>query len=164
MALIHALRTWRCYLYDSVINVLTDNVSLKWIQTKKDLNGRQARWIATLQEYPDLKIRHIPGITNTAADALSRPADESVRFSFSNPLQHLNLFLPVPIFECVTALPRHSNVTTSERFVNSIDRYNSISSPHHVRSSSPHTTCFTLNLRLIGRPITRMTMIWLQFI
>ena len=34
---------------------------------------RQVRWLDFLAQY-DVEIRHIPGVTNTAADALSRLA------------------------------------------------------------------------------------------
>ena len=43
---------------------------------KKEVNGKFARWILALQEF-DFEIRHVRGVDNLVADALSRNPDES---------------------------------------------------------------------------------------
>ena len=76
LAVIEALKSWRCYLYGSphVIEIFTDHHSLQWINTQPNLSARQARWVEQLQDYV-FKIRHLPGEKNGAADALSRRSD-----------------------------------------------------------------------------------------
>ena len=49
----------------------TDNSALSYLQKKLKLSTRQVRWLEKMQRY-DLKISHIPGRSNVAADALSR--------------------------------------------------------------------------------------------
>lgn len=74
LSVIHALKKWRHYLLGGRNKIVTDNWATKYIQTKPDLNSRQARWLDTLQEF-DLDIIHRPGKTNVVADALSRRPD-----------------------------------------------------------------------------------------
>src|SRR5216117_3568623 len=52
-------------------DILTDHAPLTHWQTHKELSPRQIRWNETLTRF-DAQIRHIPGISNSAADALSR--------------------------------------------------------------------------------------------
>lgn len=49
----------------------TDSSVLRWLSQKKELSGRLARWIITLQEY-SIDIKHLSGTANVLADALSR--------------------------------------------------------------------------------------------
>ena len=77
LALVHALRTWRCYLEGRRFTVETDHASLRWLQTQPTLNRRQARWMEMLAGY-DMEIVHKPGKLNRS-DPLSRreyPAGE----------------------------------------------------------------------------------------
>ena len=71
LALICALGHWRHYLLGHHTHVLTDNAPLRWLQTQTNLSQRQARWVTTIAHY-DIDVQHIPGATNTAADAISR--------------------------------------------------------------------------------------------
>ena len=71
LALVYALKRWKHYLLGSKVLAYTDNVSLKLRRTMQAPSPRQVRWLAFLAQY-DVEIRHIPGVTNTAADALSR--------------------------------------------------------------------------------------------
>lgn len=70
LALVHALRTWRCYLEGRKFTVETDHASLRWLQTQPSLNRRQARWMELLANY-DMDIIHKPGKLNRS-DPLSR--------------------------------------------------------------------------------------------
>lgn len=70
LALVHALRTWRCYLEGRKFTVETDHASLRWLQTQPTLNRRQARWMELLSGY-DMEIIHKPGNLNRS-DPLSR--------------------------------------------------------------------------------------------
>ena len=44
-AVVHALKTWRHYLFGETFQIFTDHKSLKYIPTQKELNLRQRRWI-----------------------------------------------------------------------------------------------------------------------
>lgn len=76
LAIMEALKAWRCYLYGSVapVDIYTDHHSLQWISTQPNLSARQCRWVEQLQDYT-FKIHHLPGDKNVAADALSRRTD-----------------------------------------------------------------------------------------
>ena len=71
LALVHALKKWRHYLLCSQVIAYTDNSALSRFLTCKSLSGRQARWLDLFSEF-SLDLRHIPGVQNSAADALSR--------------------------------------------------------------------------------------------
>ena len=73
LALVHALKKWKHYLMGSKTLAYTDNVALKYWRTSENLSPRQVRWVAHISMF-DIEIAHIPGVTNTAADALSRLA------------------------------------------------------------------------------------------
>ena len=48
LAVIHALRTWRCYLEGSKFRVNSDHLNLKYLTTQQNMSWRQARWLETL--------------------------------------------------------------------------------------------------------------------
>jgi hypothetical protein len=76
LAVMEALKAWRCYLYGSAtpIDIHTDHHSLQWINTQPNLSARQCRWVEQLQDY-SFKIQHLSGDKNVVADALSRRSD-----------------------------------------------------------------------------------------
>ncbi|MCO5597630.1 hypothetical protein L7F22_051711 [Adiantum nelumboides] len=57
LAIIHALKKWRYYLYGATFEVRTDHESLKWLSSQNELKDRKARWAEILQEF-DLQIRY----------------------------------------------------------------------------------------------------------
>jgi hypothetical protein len=69
-AIVHALKIWRHYMIGIKCQIFTDNKSLKYIFTQRDLNLRQRRWLELIKDY-DLDIQYHPGKANVAADALS---------------------------------------------------------------------------------------------
>jgi len=71
LALVWALQKLRHHLFGRSFTVYTDNIALRWLQTKKEIGGKLGRWILALQEF-DFDIHHIKGEQNIAADALSR--------------------------------------------------------------------------------------------
>ena len=71
LAIVHALKKWKHYLLGAQIKAFTENVALKLWSTAQHLYPRQVRWQAYISMF-GIDISHIPGITNTAADALSR--------------------------------------------------------------------------------------------
>jgi hypothetical protein len=70
-AVVHALKTWRHYLYGQKCDIYTDHKSLKYIFTQSELNMRQRRWLELIKDY-ELKIHYHPGKANVVVDALSR--------------------------------------------------------------------------------------------
>ena len=69
-AVVFALKIWRHYLYGERFKVYSDNKSLKYIFTRRDLNMRQRRWMEFLNDY-DFTLHYQPGKANVVADALS---------------------------------------------------------------------------------------------
>ena len=69
--MVFALKIWRHYLYGVRCEVYTNDKSLKYIFTQKELNLRQRRWLELLKDYT-LDIKYHPGKGNVVADALSR--------------------------------------------------------------------------------------------
>jgi hypothetical protein len=51
LAVVHALRVWRCYLKGAEFTVYTDHVSNTYFQTQPNLSQRQARWSEFLQRF-----------------------------------------------------------------------------------------------------------------
>jgi hypothetical protein len=70
LAVVHALRVWRCYLEGVPFVVTTDHSPNTTFQTKQALSPRQARWSEFLSGF-DFEWRYIKGHTNMA-DPLSR--------------------------------------------------------------------------------------------
>jgi hypothetical protein len=68
---VHALKTWRHYLYGQKCDIYTNHKSLKYIFTQSELNMRQRRWLELIKDY-ELEIHYDPGKANVVADALSR--------------------------------------------------------------------------------------------
>jgi hypothetical protein len=71
LAVVHALKTWRCYLEGAVkVTVVTNHCPNTFFSTLPELNRRQARWLETLQVF-DFDWAYRPCRTNVA-DPLSR--------------------------------------------------------------------------------------------
>ena len=71
VAVVHALRIWRHYLYGTQFKLFTDHQSLKYIFSQKELNLRQRRWVKLMKDY-DFTLQYHPKKANVVADALSR--------------------------------------------------------------------------------------------
>jgi len=76
------LEHWHPYLIwtEQPFIIETDHKNLIYWKSPKKLTGRTARWHEKLQDY-NFKILHIPGKTNTPADALSRPNGQDIQES-----------------------------------------------------------------------------------
>ena len=75
LAIIHALRAWRCFLEGTDFVVYTDHLNLATMMKAPTLNGRQARWATFLQQFlPGMEIKYKRGADNLA-DPLSRRPD-----------------------------------------------------------------------------------------
>lgn len=70
LALIRALKVWRCYLEGTTVHLLTDHHPLTALQSQPNLSRRQTRWVEYLSRF-HFDITYKPGKTNIA-DPLSR--------------------------------------------------------------------------------------------
>jgi hypothetical protein len=70
-SVVHALKSWRHYLMGKHCDIFTDQKSLKYIFTEKELNLRQRRWLELIKDY-NLNLQYHPRKANVVADALSR--------------------------------------------------------------------------------------------
>ena len=77
LAFVHAMKTWKHYLMGSFTTAYTDSTFLKYISTMKSPSPRVVRWLSDLALF-HYELKHIPGSTNTAADALSRPDEATL--------------------------------------------------------------------------------------
>jgi hypothetical protein len=80
-AVVHALKTWRHYLYGQKCDIYTDHKSLKYIFTQSELNMRQRRWLELIKDY-ELEIHYHPGKANVVADALSRKSQVNMMATY----------------------------------------------------------------------------------
>jgi len=71
LAVVWAVKYFRCYLYGRTFTLYTDHSAIKWLLSLKDPSSRLTRWALKLAEY-DYKVIHKPGIKNQNADCLSR--------------------------------------------------------------------------------------------
>jgi ribonuclease HI len=69
-AVVHALKTWRHYLYGQICDVYTNHKSLKYMFNQSEQNMRHRRWLELIKDY-ELEIHYHPGKANVIADALS---------------------------------------------------------------------------------------------
>ena len=108
LAVIDALRRWK-YYFRQPPHVFTDNITLKYLTTMKDPSKRMIRWISELSQYSPV-IQHIPGSTNTAADAISR----QVHLHFLNSISVPNIYKHTPLLPMDFEFPEHSPYPTPE--------------------------------------------------
>ena len=71
LAVVRALKHFKCCLYRQKVTVRTDNSALSWLHRSKDPVGQPARWIEVINTY-DITLQHRPGRKHGNADALSR--------------------------------------------------------------------------------------------
>ena len=76
LAVIQAIREWKCYLDGQKFKVITDHKSLIYLQKQPHLSSRQTRWVEFLAQF-DFDMEYKSGKMNTVADALSRRSDYS---------------------------------------------------------------------------------------
>ena len=74
LAIMEALKVFRCYVHGRFVRIFTDHHSLRFFATEPKLNQRQVRWMVNTTHY-NYKIEYKSGAKNHVADALSRRAD-----------------------------------------------------------------------------------------
>jgi hypothetical protein len=71
LALIFAVKQFRCYLYGRQFKVCTDHRAIKWLLNLQEPISRLTRWAVKLSEN-DFTVEHRPNTKMRHADALSR--------------------------------------------------------------------------------------------
>ena len=71
LAVVSSIKHFHHYLYGRHFTVRSDQGSLRWWMTFKNIEGQIARWLETLASY-DFTIIHRSGLTHLTADAMSR--------------------------------------------------------------------------------------------
>jgi len=71
LAVVHCIKTWRCYIEGKEVHVFTDHKPNTTFISNPMANRRQARWTDELQGY-NIEWHYKPGSQNCVADALSR--------------------------------------------------------------------------------------------
>ena len=82
LAAIHAIPTWKLYLFKP-FELVTDNRGVTFLKSKSGLSKREARWVEFLADF-DGSIIHRPGRENIA-DSLSRLDHSDVDCSREGP-------------------------------------------------------------------------------
>ena len=77
LAIVHALKMWRCFLEGADFDLFTDHLNLRTFMTTPTLSRRQARWSEFLQQFPGMNIVYKKGADNLA-DPLSRRPDHAI--------------------------------------------------------------------------------------
>jgi hypothetical protein len=75
LSIYYALQVWRCYLEGATFKVNSDHLNHTWFNKKKDLSGRQAKWMLWMESYYSCtEINYKEGKYNLS-DPLSRRPD-----------------------------------------------------------------------------------------
>lgn len=96
LALVWGVKKHRAFIWGLATTVYTDHQALIWLQTKKDLQGRLARWSLLLMEC-DLTVRYRSGKLQINADTLSRfPVEDPEREEIDEGDRFLAVMKPEP--------------------------------------------------------------------
>jgi ribonuclease HI len=85
-AVVHALKTWRHYIYGQKCDIYMDHKSLKYIFTQSELNMRQRRWLELIKDY-ELEVHYHPDKANVVVDALSRKSQVNMLAAHPMPFE-----------------------------------------------------------------------------
>jgi hypothetical protein len=93
LAVIYGIKKFRHYVAGTKFLLQTDHKALEGLMKSKDLQGRMARWVTSLQEY-HFTLQYRKDSANANADTLSRL-----------PLTHtvgLCIFIRIPMHQALT--------------------------------------------------------------
>ncbi|GJP43139.1 hypothetical protein CLOM_g2632, partial [Closterium sp. NIES-68] len=66
LAIVHAFKTWQCYLTSADVTVRTDQKSLQYLRAQPNLNPRQIRWLDFLEK---LQLNKLPNCSSRTSSA-----------------------------------------------------------------------------------------------
>lgn len=84
LAVVFCVNKFLEYIEGTQFTVCTDHSALTWLFKQKELSGRLARWVLSLQQH-SMTIKHVKGKSNVVADAISR-------FPICQILEYVELF------------------------------------------------------------------------
>lgn len=93
LGIIHALRTWRCFIdgCPAGYTVYSDHLPLKYFRSQEKPTPRLVRWIAELESFaPD--IQYTPGKDNNVPDVLSRLPDQDTENNEEESIEPIYLY------------------------------------------------------------------------
>lgn len=169
LAIVDCLEKFKSQLTGTKFEILTDHAPLTHWKTQKDLSPWQIRWNETLSRF-DAEIHRIPGITNSAADALARyPYVQSQEDLFARAVSQIKL--DTDILE--TVKKSYANDSLFGPVIQNPERYSlyqfedaliffkddSESLPmtvHHAKSVFKHSTTVLGIISLSIRPVDRL--------
>ena len=122
LAVVHALKMWRCFLEGGArFTIKTDHNPNTYFSTKPTLSRREARWSEFLQQF-DFEWQYVKGATNTVADPLSRlPGQDNSQVQDTQAKQKvLGMRFKQQV---LTALTRHKAVATGAELQAGLTRH-----------------------------------------
>lgn len=122
LAVVHCIKTWRCYIEGKEVHVYTDHKPNTTFVSNPMLTRRQARWTEELQSY-NLQFHYKPGAQNVVADALSRypvgpPAPEDDVFQKQAGTERTLL----GVITASTVTKRAKQLATADTFLDKVKR------------------------------------------
>jgi hypothetical protein len=111
LAIVEAIRQYSVYLSNK-FTVHSDNISMQWLNSIKNSNGRLLRWSLLLQPY-NFEIKYKSSKMNPIADALSRRKyDDKPEISYHGPIDEQEI-MHIELDE--THNETHTNDTMTKR-------------------------------------------------
>ena len=128
--MVYALEKFRPYVLGSKIVIYTDDATLKYLFSKKEVKPRLIRWVLFLQEF-DLEIKDKKGRKNSVADHLSRlhvscMGDISDSFPDEHLLvvsSHTPWFAHIVNFRVTGLIIEHWNLHRKDKFFHELKYY-----------------------------------------
>jgi len=128
LAIVHALRIWRCYLEGcNGLRIVTDHKPISYMDGRIDLSRRQARWAEFLSRF-DYELVYRPGRSNVA-DPLSRLRVCAITRSLARTIRNSDVdgttVWPTNVSDAPNTGPDGATVATAPPCVSKVEHDNS---------------------------------------
>ncbi|KAG1177351.1 hypothetical protein G6F36_010832 [Rhizopus arrhizus] len=127
LSILHALRTWRCFVEGNEYQVFTDHLPLKYLRSQNKPTPRLVRWLSEVELY-DPEILYKPGADNHVPDLLSRrdgveskPEEQSMQPRYLYHISAAIKSLPILDQDPIQDWPLHY-LSTPEKWPNRISK------------------------------------------
>lgn len=141
LAIVWGIRKMRMYLEGYNFIVITDHLSLKWLNSIETPTGRLARWALELQQY-QFTVQYRKGSNNVVADALSRQPVEICQRTVNSEFVTECSWLKNKIKEVTENPDKFSDFSLIN---NQLYRHFPVN--HHDEDNHPWKLCVATNLR-----------------